>query len=113
MRILLAAAGLGLLVACAGAETVADDDGGAALDWQSAEDRDDGGDGGDGGSGDDGAGGDGGGGDGGGEDWCSGPYGLQVGDCAPDFTLTSAEGERVSLHDYAGQRILVIGSATW
>ncbi|MCQ9367643.1 thioredoxin-dependent thiol peroxidase [Brevibacterium sp. 50QC2O2] len=32
---------------------------------------------------------------------------LEVGQEAPDFTLTDATGESVSLHDYAGQRVVV------
>ena len=32
---------------------------------------------------------------------------LNVGDPAPEFTLTSAEGEQVSLSDFRGQRLIV------
>lgn len=32
---------------------------------------------------------------------------LKVGDPAPDFTLTSAEGEEVSLSDFRGQRVIL------
>lgn len=32
---------------------------------------------------------------------------LEVGQDAPDFTLQNQEGQNVSLHDYAGQRVVV------
>ncbi|HSM55757.1 MAG TPA: thioredoxin-dependent thiol peroxidase [Candidatus Sulfomarinibacteraceae bacterium] len=32
---------------------------------------------------------------------------LNVGDAAPGFTLTSSDGERVSLSDYSGQRVIL------
>lgn len=32
---------------------------------------------------------------------------LSIGDMAPDFTLTSAEGESVSLSDFRGQRVIL------
>ncbi|MCP4807377.1 MAG: redoxin domain-containing protein [Proteobacteria bacterium] len=44
---------------------------------------------------------------------CTGTLGLEVGDCAPDFTLTSSLGEERSLADYSGQPVLIVGSASW
>lgn len=32
---------------------------------------------------------------------------IKAGDIAPDFTLTSAEGDEVSLSDYRGQRVVI------
>jgi len=34
--------------------------------------------------------------------------GVQVGDKAPDFTLTSQSGEQVRLHDRLGERVVVL-----
>jgi len=45
------------------------------------------------------------------EDDC--PVGLNKGQCAPDFTLTSSRNTDVSLSDYGGKRVIVVGSATW
>jgi peroxiredoxin len=40
-------------------------------------------------------------------------FSQQVGQPAPDFTLTSLEGEAVSLSDYRGQVVLINTWATW
>lgn len=32
---------------------------------------------------------------------------LEVGDKAPDFSLSSADGKTVSLHDFAGQKVII------
>lgn len=45
------------------------------------------------------------------EDDC--PVGLNDGQCAPDFTLTSSRDTSVSLSDFKGKRIIIVGSATW
>lgn len=39
--------------------------------------------------------------------------GIDVGDCAPQFTLPNTEGELVSLSDVIGDRVLVVGSSLW
>ncbi len=41
--------------------------------------------------------------------------GLKVGDPAPDFTLPSTDGRKISLHDYLGKKIVVISfvPAAW
>ena len=39
--------------------------------------------------------------------------GLNKGQCAPDFTLTSSKYTEVSLSDFKGKRVIVVGSATW
>ena len=39
--------------------------------------------------------------------------GIEVGQLAPDFTLPSADGELVSLSDFAGMRIILMGNAEW
>lgn len=44
---------------------------------------------------------------------CTGTLGLQEGECAPDFTLVSTAGEERSLAEFAGQPVLVMGSASW
>lgn len=41
------------------------------------------------------------------------PQGLAVGQRAPDFTLPTLDGQRVSLSDYRGQAVLVNFWATW
>ena len=33
---------------------------------------------------------------------------LKVGDAAPDFTLTDTEGKKVSLHDFKGNKNVVL-----
>ncbi len=38
---------------------------------------------------------------------CGGSSGLQVGDDAPDFSLQSVDGNRVSLSDFSGQPVLL------
>ena len=37
----------------------------------------------------------------------------QVGQLAPDFTLPTLEGEKPSLHDYCGKRLIVFMWASW
>lgn len=39
--------------------------------------------------------------------------GLQVGNIAPNFELTTLEGKKVKLSDYRGQRVMVNFWATW
>lgn len=39
--------------------------------------------------------------------------GLLEGDCAPDFTLPDADGDDRALRDFAGQRVVLIGTAEW
>ncbi|WP_267902155.1 peroxiredoxin family protein [Lentibacillus cibarius] len=39
--------------------------------------------------------------------------GLQKGNIAPDFELTTLEGEQVSLSDYRGQRVVLNFWASW
>lgn len=41
------------------------------------------------------------------------PIGLDRGMRAPNFTLTTAEGEEVSLHDFLGEKVLLNFWATW
>lgn len=41
------------------------------------------------------------------------PEGLQVGDTAPDFTLETLEGEKVSLSDFKGKKVFLNYWATW
>lgn len=41
------------------------------------------------------------------------PVGLQRGMRAPNFTLTTTEGEEVSLRDFLGQKVLLNFWATW
>ncbi|WP_456273290.1 redoxin domain-containing protein [Bacillus sp. AK031] len=42
-----------------------------------------------------------------------GSEGLDKGDTAPDFTLTTLEGEEVALSDYRGQKVILNFWATW
>jgi cytochrome oxidase Cu insertion factor (SCO1/SenC/PrrC family) len=37
-----------------------------------------------------------------------GPDGLKPGKKAPDFTLPSANGKEISLHDFAGRKVLLV-----
>ncbi len=39
--------------------------------------------------------------------------GFEVGDTPPDFALLDADGNTHRLSDYAGQRIAVVGTASW
>ncbi len=39
--------------------------------------------------------------------------GIDEGDCAPDFTLPSADGASVTLSDRLGERVVVVGSSLW
>nr|WP_100012610.1 redoxin domain-containing protein [Lentibacillus sediminis] len=39
--------------------------------------------------------------------------GVQVGDVAPDFEITTLEGETVKLSDYRGERVMLNFWATW
>jgi peroxiredoxin len=41
------------------------------------------------------------------------PYGLQVGDTAPDFTAKDQSNQDVSLYDYTGKVVLFEFSADW
>ncbi|WP_422122417.1 redoxin domain-containing protein [Planococcus sp. X10-3] len=43
----------------------------------------------------------------------SGETGLAVGDFAPDFELTTLDGQTVRLSDYRGQRVFINFWATW
>jgi hypothetical protein len=47
------------------------------------------------------------------DEGCQGPIGLNQGDCAPDFTMTSSRNTEVSLSQFSGKKVIVIGSATW
>lgn len=38
---------------------------------------------------------------------------VNVGDEAPDFTLTSLDGTKVSLSDYRGKRLILFMWASW
>ena len=38
---------------------------------------------------------------------------VNVGDEAPDFTLSSLDGRRVSLSDYRGKKVIVFMWASW
>ncbi len=44
---------------------------------------------------------------------CEGEVGLEAGMCAPDFSLVSAAGGELMLSELAGDRVVVLGSATW
>jgi peroxiredoxin len=39
--------------------------------------------------------------------------GLQVGDQAPDITLPTVAGGKVSLHDFHGKRMILFMWASW
>lgn len=39
--------------------------------------------------------------------------GTALGQCAADFSLTSADGSAVALADHAGERVVILGSAAW
>ena len=39
--------------------------------------------------------------------------GFEVGECAPDFTLTAHTGEVIQLSELRGQRLVVAGSSMW
>lgn len=41
------------------------------------------------------------------------PQGFGVGEQPPDFTLPDANGDMVSLSDYSGQRVVIVGTAAW
>ncbi|MFT5583165.1 MAG: cytochrome oxidase Cu insertion factor (SCO1/SenC/PrrC family) [Cognaticolwellia sp.] len=43
----------------------------------------------------------------------SAPEGFDIGEMAPNFTLPNAEGQTVSLTDYQGGRVAVVGTASW
>ena len=47
------------------------------------------------------------------DEGCEGPVGLNKGDCAPDFTMTSSRNTEVSLSQFQGKRVIVVGTATW
>lgn len=45
---------------------------------------------------------------------CEGPIGLNPGDCPPAMdTVILSDGSQVDLGDFQGQRIIVLGTATW
>jgi len=44
---------------------------------------------------------------------CEGDVGIEAGNCAPDFALVSADGSLVTLSKFQGQRVVVLGTATW
>jgi peroxiredoxin len=39
--------------------------------------------------------------------------GLRVGDCPPDVTLPSTDGESLTVSEWTGHRLLFVGSSTW
>jgi len=39
--------------------------------------------------------------------------GFAIGEAPPDFTLSDVTGTLVSLSDYDGQRVIVVGTASW
>jgi hypothetical protein len=39
--------------------------------------------------------------------------GFAIGEAPPDFTLSDVTGAPVSLSDYDGQRVIVVGTASW
>lgn len=39
--------------------------------------------------------------------------GFGVGEVPPDFTLTDAGGNLVSLSDFPEQRVMIVGTASW
>jgi peroxiredoxin len=41
------------------------------------------------------------------------PVGIEIGELAPDFTLSTLEGETITLSDFRGQIVLVNDFATW
>ena len=45
------------------------------------------------------------------DDGCT--VGLEVGDCAPDFTLRASDGTSYTLSERGGERVILVGSATW
>lgn len=47
------------------------------------------------------------------EDSANNKVGLEVGNIAPDFELTTLNGDTVKLSDYRGQRVMVNFWATW
>jgi hypothetical protein len=45
---------------------------------------------------------------------CEGPVGLNPGDCPPDMsTVLLSDGSQIDLNDFQGQRVVVLGTATW
>ena len=40
-------------------------------------------------------------------------YGLEPGDCPPEFELPSTSGGQVSLGDFQGERVIVLGTSNW
>lgn len=41
------------------------------------------------------------------------PVGLDVGDCAPDFTLIDSANDEVALYDLDAAPTLIVGTAAW
>ena len=39
--------------------------------------------------------------------------GLAVGECPPEFTLSAVAGGSLSLSEFVGQRVIVIGTSNW
>lgn len=40
-------------------------------------------------------------------------FGLEVGDCPPDFELPSTAGGQVHPGDFPGERVVVLGTSNW
>jgi len=88
---------VGLLTSCTDTDAKPSDDGGAAAVHDSGDGSADG---------DDGT-------TGGGSGEALPDEGLAVGLLAPDFTLPDSDGTMVSLSDFRGQRVMVLGTSMW
>jgi hypothetical protein len=40
-------------------------------------------------------------------------FGLEPGDCPPEFELPSTAGGQVALGDFVGERVIVLGTSNW